>query len=462
MKINRMFLKIAVLAIVVLVLLSAYTIGAKKQKTEKDVKFNSNENTAIDTDEQYKNNTVDEKNEVVDNENKGQPTDTPNDTNVQIKNEEIVLPSKPSVSNGGTPNPVNGMITGGNNITNTIAGNNTVQIKPNTNIESFDDSSLDIYWQNIYEIAASAQRFYTEYFGKTRLISKNGYLYNKAAETFVDINYLCDNENLSTRFFGYDYRVLLMSGSDLATYSGLTVGNSDMGLTVFVSYKHPTDDKYLIASANNKIGIISGTGYRSLLGKYSQSHGAIKRLSYLSDEYDRILKFISIYESKFEEYYVRSIYVDNKYAMVTLSNKVSTADVKQYILVKDNNFWEVAMDGVENEARLVVAVNKKLPDFNIDMLPGYVIHDYKGSLKTDFSDVLQLMIVEGYVSGWSEVSYIAGTDNYCYAVTNAGAKYLVMRKDNTWDIKKVDSSFAAAQKMLNKDSTAPIFILLDD
>lgn len=460
MKMNKMLIGIVVLAVALLCLLSFYTIGEKKQNSVNDFELNANENTVID--EQSKNNTVNDKNEVVENENKHQPNDIPKETNTQNKSEEKMPYRKPPAENGVSPNPMNSMITGGNNITNIITGNSTVQVKPNTNVDSADDSSLDIYWQNIYELAASAQRYYTEYFGKTRLISKNGYLYNKAAETFVDINYLCDNENLSIRFIGYDYRILLMAGSDLATYSGLYVGNSDMGLTVFVSYKHPTDDKYLIASANNKIGIVSGADYRNLLGKYSQNHGAIKRLSYLSNEYDRILKFISIYESKFEEYYVRSIYVDNKYAMVTLSNKVSTADVKQYILVKDNNFWEVVMDGVENEARLVVAVNKKLPDFNIDMLPGYVIHDYRGSLKTDFSDVLQSMVVQGFVSGWAEVSYIAGTDNYCYAVTNTEAKYLAIRKENTWNINKVDSSFAAAQIMLKINTSAPIFILLDD
>ena len=87
-----------------------------------------------------------------------------------------------------------------------------------------------------------------------------------------------------------------------------------------------------------------------------------------TEEYNRILNFLSMYEGKFGKYYVRSVTKDNKYAVVVLSSQADVNDIRQYILRKENNVWEVVMDKLENESRVNVAVNKKLPDFKIRKL----------------------------------------------------------------------------------------------
>lgn len=337
---------------------------------------------------------------------------------------------------------------------------------PNLQLPEKNSKDMDVekLWEGVDDVAEVAQSYYTEFFSKTRLITKNGYLYNKAAESYVDVRYLCDAEYLDKKYLGYDYKVLLLYGSDVAENKELIMKESDKDLAVFIAYKHPKEDSYLIASSKSTGGILDGWKFRSLLEKYNQKHGTINRLFPNSQEYERILTFIKMYESKYDNYYVRSIEMDEKYAFVTLSSQVSTADVKQYILMKENGLWEVVMDNLENEPRLVVAVNKKFPDFNIAMLPAYTIYDYKSSIKTGFTDVLGFLIEEKQIIAVEDVCYLAGTLQYCYVVTTKGEHFLLEKEKGKeeWSYTLVSGAYEAANKMTENDKDAPTFILLDD
>lgn len=321
---------------------------------------------------------------------------------------------------------------------------------------------LDSIWIGVDDVAAAAQSYYSEFFSKTRLISKNGYLYNKAADTLIDVNYLCDSELLDSQYRNGDYEILLLYGSDVARYSKLSIKESDRDFAVFVAYHYDKSGQYFIASSKSTGGILEAQEYQELLRGYCQDHGSVNRLLPNTTEYDRILTFIKMYESKFDQYYVRSILMDGKYAFVTLSPQISTADVKQYILMKENGLWEVVMDKLESEPRLIVAVNKKIPDFNISLLPKYSLYDYKNRMKTGFTDIITLMIEEELIEKPDEISYLAGTDQYCYGTTTAGEKYLFQQKGEQWSIFGVSSGDEAERRMAEQNKDAPVFIVLDD
>lgn len=323
------------------------------------------------------------------------------------------------------------------------------------------DSQLDAYWTRLDEIAQSAQTFYTEYFSKTRLVSKNGLLYNLSSNEVVNAAYLSDYEGLNKQYRGLDCDILLINGSDLQAYSSLTVKDSDAGMTVFVAQRHPTEDKYLIVSANSAGGILSSAQYQSVLGKYNQNHGSIQTLTPGGEEYERILSFIKMYESNYSKYFVRSIQADGKYAMVILSSQMSTAEVKQYILRKNGNLWEVVMDGIENEARVPVAINKKLPDYNLDMLPSFSINDYKNSIKTTFLDVMPSMVNNGFINAAEDIYYIGGTNEYCYVVTLTGERILCVYQNGGWYPQYINTAAQARSIILEADKFGPAFIVLD-
>ena len=123
------------------------------------------------------------------------------------------------------------------------------------------------------------------------------------------------------------------------------------------------------------------------------NHGTIRRLTPSNSEYDRILSCIRMYESKYEQYFVRSMSVDDKYAFVVLSARANSATIREYILRYDNGIWEVVMDDLESEGRLPVTVNKTLPDFNMDMLPSYSIKAY--TMLTDYTAVMDALTKAG-------------------------------------------------------------------
>ena len=79
------------------------------------------------------------------------------------------------------------------------------------------------------------------------------------------------------------------------------------------------------------------------------NHGTVRRLTPSNSEYDRILSCIKMYESKYEDYFVRSITIDDKYAFVVLSGRSNAATIREYILRYDNGIWEVVMDDLEAE-----------------------------------------------------------------------------------------------------------------
>ncbi len=329
-------------------------------------------------------------------------------------------------------------------------------------IDAARDPALTPYWEQADAVASSAHTYYTENYMKTRIITKNGYLYNKAADFYVNVDYLYQREDLETKYRYADAKVLLVYGSDMSQYEELKIGERDMDLTAFAALKHPTEDKYLIASSNGSGGVLPGDKYRSLLGKYSQNHGTIRRLYASSPEYERIINFIRLYDGNYDKYFVRSVVADDKYAMVTLSDQKNSSDLKQYILVNDNNFWEVVMEGIADEPRPIIAVNKKLPDFNLNMLPKYCIYDYRNSIMNSFGEVVQLMVSNNYIGSLGDIYYIAGAEDYCYAVTVTGVKYLGRLTDGSWQLQRVDSSYEAQTKMTADNSAAPTFILLDD
>ena len=59
------------------------------------------------------------------------------------------------------------------------------------------DSALKSHWSKLESTAKAGQNYYSEYYTKTRLITKNGYLFNYAAGTQITTDYLVNEGRLS-------------------------------------------------------------------------------------------------------------------------------------------------------------------------------------------------------------------------------------------------------------------------
>lgn len=341
------------------------------------------------------------------------------------------------------------------------SGNNSSQGGTQTSSKPYKDPSISSYWSKLEATAKSGQSYYSEYYTKTRLITKNGYLYNYAASTQITTDYLVSEGRLSSSSTSSNISVMLMYGKNISTYGGSSVyiTSTDREFTVFAFMKHPNENKYIFTSANGSYGTMSESAYNSLMAAYSMNHGTVRRLTPSNSEYDRILSCIKMYESKYEQYFVRSITVDDKYAFVVLSGRSNAATIREYILRYDNGIWEVVMDDLESEGRLPVTVNKTLPDFNMTMLPSYSIKDF--TMLTDYTAVMEALTKAGLYEKDDTFYYFCGTDKFCYMITDSGKRFLCHYNNGTWNCYKVLDYYDALSRLQSFTSNPPTFILLD-
>ncbi|HIW48156.1 MAG TPA: hypothetical protein H9687_02605 [Firmicutes bacterium] len=338
------------------------------------------------------------------------------------------------------------------------------QERPHTSsrpITYINDPALTKQWNILDETATTAQKYYTENFSKTRLITKDGYLYNKAAEARLDIDYFVAEGDLPSSYRNQGVEILLLNCDDLRHYDGFVLKSSETGLAVFAAMKHPTENVYLLTTGKSAGGALTAAQYSALLNSYRQSHGAIGRLYPGAEQYSRILSFISMYESQYEQYAVRSIISDDKYAIATLSPADSTGQIREYVLERNGSIWEVVVAGLESDPRAVITVNRALPDFNLNMLPAYCINDYRNSINTSNLSIVNQLLSDGKLSGQTEVKYICSTSNFGYVVLANEVKYLCTATGDGWNIVLVSGPDEAREKMLATSKTAPTFIILD-
>ncbi len=314
--------------------------------------------------------------------------------------------------------------------------------------------------QNLTETAAAAQADYKTNGAKRGWISKNGRLYGFYDGAFITPDMLVEEGYLESGSADASYELLLINGSDLAEYDGVNVPKDSMDFGVFAAVKQ--SGKYMLASPSGKVGAISEESYKNLLSRYNQNHGKIGRLSSASAEYERILNFISLYEGKFDSYYVREITKDNKYAVVTFSTTADTAAVKQYVLKNDNNFWEVVYPNVQMDSYPITYINRLVPDFNVNLLPDYNLASWKGYILSEQGGAVAALFSGRYISSVSEISYQCATANCAYFVLTDGSRYAAYRSGDYWQAKPVSSDNEAKNYFKEKTGSDYGFIILDD
>ena len=318
------------------------------------------------------------------------------------------------------------------------------------------------YWTKLKTVAEAASAFYQNNGSRFTLLSKGGKLYSSSNDCYITTNYLKNNGFLEQDFSEFQCDILLIKGYDIANYIDIDMPSSSLDTGIFTAIKQPSGNKIMISSSTEKIASISEEDYARLLKKYDTYHGAVTILSSEMEEYDRILNFIRVYEGNYDKYYVRDIRIDKKYAVVTFSTQNAPNNIKQYVLVNKDGFWEVAINNLDRQSNLYFAVNSILPDFNLSLLPPYNVYFYKNDMKADFSDVLKNMVFYEMIEQQSQVRYICGTTNYCYIILYGNERYLGKKINDDWDIKKVQSASDAVQSMQLDNKNAPTFIVLDE
>lgn len=333
--------------------------------------------------------------------------------------------------------------------------------EPVADTKPFWQSENTMQLNNLKSVASAGQSAYNDLSTKLGWICKNGKLYAYYTGQTVTTDTLVSNGYLESGLSAADYEILLVDGRDLAEYEGAEVPAESMNLCVFAASKQ-SDGTYLLASAAGRAGQISSVSYNRLLARYNQNHGTMGRLSSASAEYGRILNFVGLYEGSLEDYFVREIRKDNKYAVVTFSSRKNTADVKQHVLRNDNNFWEVVYTNLQNVYYPVTSINRALPDFNLSLLPDYNLAVWKSYIVRRDQSLVNTMISKRLITDESQIYYQCGTDQYFYMVLTNGSRYVAYKIDGVWQITHVNSDYEANNFISARTGQDYGFILLDD
>lgn len=333
--------------------------------------------------------------------------------------------------------------------------------EPVADTKPFWQSENTMQLNNLKSVASAGQSAYNDLGTKLGWICKNGKLYAYYTGQTVTTDTLVSNGYLESGLSASDYEILLVDGRDLAEYEGAEVPAESMNLCVFAASKQ-SDGTYLLASAAGRAGQISSVSYNRLLARYSQNHGTMGRLSSSSAEYGRILNFVGLYEGSLEDYFVREIRKDNKYAVVTFSSKKNTANVKQHVLRNDNNFWEVVYTNLQNVYYPVTSINRALPDFNPSLLPDYNLAVWKSYIVRRDQSLVNTMISKRLITDESQIYYQCGTDQYFYMVLTNGSRYVAYKIDGVWQVTHVNSDYEANNFISARTGQDYGFILLDD
>ena len=333
--------------------------------------------------------------------------------------------------------------------------------EPVADTKPFWQSENTMQLNNLKSVASAGQSAYNDLGTKLGWICKNGKLYAYYTGQTVTTDTLVSNGYLESGLSADDYEILLVDGRDLAEYEGAEVPAESMNLCVFAASKQ-SDGTYLLASAAGRAGQISSVSYNRLLARYNQNHGTMGRLSSASAEYGRILNFVGLYEGSLEDYFVREVRKDNKYAVVTFSSKKNTADVKQHVLRNDNNFWEVVYTNLQNVYYPVTSINRALPDFNPSLLPDYNLAVWKSYIVRRDQSLVNTMISKRLITDESQIYYQCGTDQYFYMVLTNGSRYVAYKIDGVWQITHVNSDYEANNFISARTGQDYGFILLDD
>lgn len=333
--------------------------------------------------------------------------------------------------------------------------------EPVADTKPFWQSENTMQLNNLKSVASAGQSAYNDLGTKLGWICKNGKLYAYYTGQSVTTDTLVSSGYLESGLSADDYELLLVDGRDLAEYEGAEVPAESMNLCVFAASKQ-SDGTYLLASAAGRAGQISSVSYNRLLARYNQNHGTMGRLSSASAEYGRILNFVGLYEGSLEDYFVREIRKDNKYAVVTFSSKKNTADVKQHVLRNDNNFWEVVYTNLQNVYYPVTSINRALPDFNPSLLPDYNLAVWKSYIVRRDQSLVNTMISKRLITDESQIYYQCGTDQYFYMVLTNGSRYVAYKIDGVWQITHVNSDYEANNFISARTGQDYGFILLDD
>ncbi len=300
-----------------------------------------------------------------------------------------------------------------------------------------------------------------EYFDENkreqRLVSEYAFLYSYRDKDTVSPSAALSDKNtgLTDDEINKYIDILYIRPEDMGIVSGQEIKGHDLALVTVLN----TKDGYYCVSDFAKPIILSGEQYKNLALRYSFAHGDIRNPKRGEDENTAILKACNM-----ENYDIKHIACDDKYAVVVGNLVADPADIKEVALtINGEGDWEIVNDSLAQEKDAVMTINAKCPDMDLGLMPVYNIANF-GEIDTeDMDGIIDDLAGLGEITDKDSADgfYACGCGRFAFIECLATDKELLgyIGDDGKLQFNKTADLQSSISYMLQLDDDPPVFIL---
>ena len=320
-----------------------------------------------------------------------------------------------------------------------------------SNIELTDELK-----SKINTIYTKADEFYTNYNKSLRLVSQYGFLYSiKNNINIISRDVLgSDNIGLSTKELD-ETDIIFIKPSDVGEVLEQDIKGNDLGVFVVIN----TKDGYYMVSEYLEPTLLTPKQYASLILKYNIDKGSLKNPKRNEQENTDILEAAMMID-----YDIKHLACNEKYAVV-LGNQISNpANIKEVVLAKIDNKWQVINDKLVDIADPAIYINNIYPDLETGIFPIYNIADFDQIDVESMTNGVNQSVIDTGIFTDADLSkglYSAACGKFAYIEALATNKKLLGYIDDKGKLEfnEVADINSAISYMLSLEENPPVFIL---
>ena len=336
-----------------------------------------------------------------------------------------------------------------NSIKGDSSGADSVDTEPEEiQVGLTDIKASDSEIQELSELNNVLDSYVSEHYDDKKFVSSYGMLFSIETNTNITVQDIVKEGliTLSDNVGNSNYvDIIYIKGSDLG------LSNNDFK----VCSVYNTSDGYYISAKGLEGKYYTEQEYHDLILKYSFVHGTVTNPKAGDANYNAIKQAASITD----DYDIKHLACDDKYAVIVANNLKDTADFKETVLVKEDGKWTVGIGNLVSAKCAKQAANKSYPDMELGLMPIYNIGDYQGIL-SDLTQIEQKLVDAGELTESDiETAYSCSAGEFAYIQTTGGKRLLGCMYDGKLDFNEYSSLEETISAMTNLRDDPPVFIL---
>ena len=322
-----------------------------------------------------------------------------------------------------------------------------------------DMAILDV-WRKLDEVSGFINEHYDYYSETVLFLSKNGYLFDFPAWSYVFIEELADLTDIDEEYLVEGIMFFYMRPMDLARFRNVNVSERD-SLTIFTGFE--VREGFAITGRGEQGGTISREDLQTILGEYSWDHGEIRKIYSQTDTFESVMRALADYTGNQNGFDIRYLYRDDRFICIVASPVGEPLNINMFVLEYLESAVFVRVSHLETFNAHRRALNNALPNFNQNLLPDYDLRHESRYLVDDFDEIIYDMLYAGLIAENDlPLRFASGTWEYVYFEFDSGAKFVGRFADDIWVMYLVDNYMMARAVLYSLSRRPPLFIVRQD